>query len=101
MGKLVRDRIPEIIRADGREPVTRVLTADEYATELHAKLAEEAGELLDAPADHRLEEMADVYEVLSAMAAHHGFTMDDVARTAADKRASRGGFADRLWLESW
>ena len=101
MGKLVRDRIPEIIRAEGREPVTRVLTLNEYETELHAKLAEEAAELLVAPADDRLEEMADVYEVLSAMAAHHGFTMRDVALTAADKLSARGGFGDRLWLESW
>jgi predicted house-cleaning noncanonical NTP pyrophosphatase (MazG superfamily) len=100
MGKLVRDLIPEIIRADGREPVTRVLSPGEYEAQLHVKLAEEATELLEAPEGERLEEMADVYEVLSALALNFGFTMEGVAQAAADKRFRRGAFADRVWLES-
>lgn len=101
MGKLVRDLIPEIIRADGRHPVSRTLEPEEYEDALHAKLAEEAAELRDARDGKRLEEAADVYEVLSALVAHHGFTMDEVSETAAEKRSARGGFAGRVWLESW
>jgi predicted house-cleaning noncanonical NTP pyrophosphatase (MazG superfamily) len=48
-GKLVRDRIPEIIRADGCIPVTRVLDEPEYRTALLAKLVEEAREAQSAP----------------------------------------------------
>lgn len=42
--KLVRDRIPEIIQAGGRHPVTRVLDEAGYRQALLAKLAEEAAE---------------------------------------------------------
>ena len=101
MGKLVRDRIPEIMRAKGLEPETRVLDESEYLQSLFAKLLEEAGELRDADVDKRLEEAADVYEVLLATLAALGVTMDDLTRTAEDKRVERGGFADRIWLERW
>ena len=42
--KLVRDRIPEIIRGAGKEPVTRVLDEKEYLHELIKKLKEEVAE---------------------------------------------------------
>lgn len=101
MGKLVRDLIPRIIRADGRDPLTRVLSESEYERELHVKLGEESAELREASGEQVLEELADVYEVLCAMAAHRGYSIQNVARKAAEKRVERGGFDDRLWLESW
>lgn len=99
MGKLVRDRIPEIIRASGRTPNVRVLDAAAYESALHEKLLEEAAELREADSDERLGEAADVLEVLIALAAFHGFTLDDVVRAAEDKAVERGAFSDRLWLE--
>lgn len=45
MAKLVRDRIPELIRASGRTPVIRTLSDDEYWAALDAKLDEEVVEL--------------------------------------------------------
>ncbi|WP_431954486.1 nucleoside triphosphate pyrophosphohydrolase [Nocardia lijiangensis] len=99
MGKLVRDRIPEIIRADGGTPDVRVLDADDYETALHDKLFEEAAELRAADADDRLEEAADVLEVLLALATLNGFTLEDIVSTAKAKFAERGGFEDRLWLD--
>ena len=33
-GKLVRDKIPDIIKADGKTPIIRVLSEDEYFVEL-------------------------------------------------------------------
>lgn len=44
MGKLVRDRIPEIIKADGKNPITRILPENEYLQELDTKLNEEVAE---------------------------------------------------------
>lgn len=102
MGKLVRDRIPEVIEARGGTAVSRVLEDDEaYQQALLDKLDEEADELHDAPPEARLEEAADVYEVLLAIAASNGFTIEDVARAAEEKRVSRGGFGGRVWLDSW
>lgn len=99
MGKLVRDRIPEIMRAQGREPETRVLGDREYFDSLLAKLLEEAQELRQAHEHDRLAEAADVYEVLVAITIASGMTMDDLRAVAHRKRVERGAFNDRIWLE--
>lgn len=99
MGKLVRDRIPEIIEASGRTPVVRVLDSASYEAALLDKLLEEAQELQEATPEDRLEEAADVYEVLLAIAELIGVEIRRVAERADVKRAERGGFRDRLWLE--
>ncbi|MGB3773578.1 MAG: nucleoside triphosphate pyrophosphohydrolase [Rhodococcus sp. (in: high G+C Gram-positive bacteria)] len=99
MGKLVRDLIPEIIEATGRTPVTRVLDDDEYRMALQEKLVEEAAELRDATDADRAEELADVWEVVHALASDMGLTPAALARLAARKRAERGAFVGRIWLE--
>jgi len=101
VGKLVRDRIPEIIEADGRVPERRTLTEEEYDAALLAKLQEELTELARAAPADRLEEAADIYEVLLALIAQAGHSPDDLVRAADRKRAERGGFSGRVWLESW
>lgn len=99
MGKLVRDRIPEIIEGSGRTPEVRVLSADEYAAALLAKLQEEVDELVAASPEDQLEEAGDVYEVLLAIAAELGHSEADLHREARQKRQARGAFIQRLWLE--
>ncbi len=100
MGKLVRDKIPALIRSEGREPRTRILSDGDYAAALRDKLVEEAAELAEASESSAvLEEAADVFEVLTAIASRHGFTMDDVGRAAEGKARERGSFDDRVWLE--
>ncbi|WP_245679237.1 nucleoside triphosphate pyrophosphohydrolase [Actinomadura hibisca] len=93
--KLVRDRIPDIIRAGGRTPDTRVAPSGEYAALLRAKLYEEAGEYT-ATGDPA--ELADVLEVVHALAALHGLSPDDLEEQRAAKAAARGGFTDRIVL---
>ena len=101
MGKLVRDKIPDIIRADGREPDLRRLDEQEYQLELHAKLREEAAELAGATGNEVAEELADVLEVVQAIARINGVSMDDVVDLAKQKRADRGAFDQRWYLNSW
>ena len=101
MGKLVRDRIPEMIRENGRQPVAWQLSEEQILGALTAKLLEEAEELRDAEPHAQLEEAADVYEVLRAVATTIGVSMDEVVSRAEKKRAERGGFEQRIWLESW
>jgi predicted house-cleaning noncanonical NTP pyrophosphatase (MazG superfamily) len=65
--KLVRDKIPDIIRANGQEPVVRKLIGFEFVAGLRYKLYEEAKELAKAPI--RLDvvnETADLKEVYDA-----------------------------------
>jgi predicted house-cleaning noncanonical NTP pyrophosphatase (MazG superfamily) len=63
-------------------------------------LLEEATELRYAPLGEQLGEAADVYEVLLAAAETMGVTMDQIVAAAGRKRTERGGFRDRLWLET-
>ncbi|WP_305788306.1 nucleoside triphosphate pyrophosphohydrolase [Symbioplanes lichenis] len=99
-GKLVRDRIPGIITAHGQTAKVRVLKAHELLPALIAKLHEEADEVASAGPATRLGELADVHEVLAALTvAALGFTQADVEEAAARKRAERGGFTRRLWLD--
>ena len=100
MGKLVRDLIPDLIKRSGRTPQVRFLGEAEYVDALHRKLLEEAEELRTADPGARLEEAADVYEVLLAIAQTLKVDMATVAATADAKRAERGGFERRMWLET-
>ena len=42
--KLIRDKIPEIIQADGKTCITRILSDEEYVDALEKKLNEEVAE---------------------------------------------------------
>jgi len=97
--KLVRDGIPRIIEADDGRPVTRVLDQAAYLVALRAKLVEEAGEAQAAPDGQLRSELADVLEVLQALAAAHGMSWENVVAEAARKRDERGGFDQRIFLE--
>ena len=100
MGKLVRDKIPDIIRASGRTPHVTTLAAGSYRAALRKKLREEVDELIAATATHALiEEAADVLEVLTAIAADHGVSLASIVDVAQRKRAETGGFDMRLWLD--
>lgn len=68
--KLVRDKIPEIIEKSGKKAITRTLTQEEYLSELDRKLNEECEEY---QADKSLEELADMLEVMYAIAEARGY----------------------------
>ena len=94
--KLVRDKIPEIIKSSRLEPVTRVLSDDEYEVELEKKLQEEVLEYLNS--DGNMEEVADILEVLFAIIKNRGYTFDDVMQLRNQKLNARGGFEDKIFL---
>ena len=97
--KLVRDRIPEIIKANGEKPITRVLDNKEYKEELEKKLYEEYLEVLDAEGENRIEELADMLEVMEALAGVENKTLEDVLSVKAKKQEKRGAFKDKIYLE--
>lgn len=96
-GKLVRDNIPAIIKADNQTPITRQLDAVEFRRKLLEKLVEEATELLESDGD--IEERADVAEVLKALDDVLGYTDDEIEITRTHKALKRGGFEQRIFLE--
>ena len=96
-GKLVRDRIIDIIKANGETPIYHTLSDEEYLTELHKKLFEEAQEFIE---DDSPEELADLLEVLYAIAKHKNINMAEVEQIRLQKREKRGGFEDKIYLET-
>jgi predicted house-cleaning noncanonical NTP pyrophosphatase (MazG superfamily) len=95
--KLVRDRIPELIRMQGQEPQLRILDDQEYALQLEKKLEEEVNEF---QRDKNLEELADILEVLYALTENLGYSGDDLHRVCLEKRSQRGAFRERIFLVS-
>lgn len=81
--KLVRDKIPEIIKADGRECDTAIILGDEKYKLLEAKLQEEVNEFLE---DMNLEELADVMEVLFGLADSLGYSEEELLKARVKKR---------------
>jgi predicted house-cleaning noncanonical NTP pyrophosphatase (MazG superfamily) len=99
--KLVRDRIPEIIRREGRTSETRQLDLTAFVAALKEKLVEESREAVQVETtDELLLELADVLEVLGALAAAHDISMDDIEATRERRERERGGFRERLFLLS-
>ena len=94
--KLVRDRIPKIIASQGKTAHTRILDSEEYGRMLEQKLDEEAGEY---HRDKTIEELADILEVL-ALAELQGVSVDELWEIYRRKHEARGGFRDRVFLES-
>lgn len=94
-GKLIRDRIPELIQKCGETPIIRVLEAEEYRRELERKLDEEVAEFHH---DGNAEELADILEVVYALAADIGVSREGLLQTYEKKHAARGGFDRRFFL---
>jgi predicted house-cleaning noncanonical NTP pyrophosphatase (MazG superfamily) len=102
-GKLIRDGVPQLIRAQGLTPVLRVAEPDEHMALLLAKLREEAAEVEQAIEDYAdnvntaiVGELADVMEVLFAIAGCIGASRAEVEEARIRKAAQRGGFTQRL-----
>ena len=93
--KLVRDRIPEIIEQSGKTCITSILSADEYLAMLDEKLSEELAEYQQ---DKSMEELADLLEVLMAVAKARGSSFEEVEAIRHQKAEKRGGFEKRILL---
>ncbi|MGE7661312.1 nucleoside triphosphate pyrophosphohydrolase [Peribacillus sp. NPDC097197] len=97
--KLVRDRIPQIIEATGKKYTTRVLNDNEYIDELKKKSFEELQEYVETDnKEDAIEELADVLEIMHALAEYHGSSMEEVEEVRRSKAAKRGGFMEKIYL---
>ena len=95
--KLVRDKIPEIIKEDKRCPKIKILEKDEYKKELDKKLIEEVTEYIE---DDNIEEIADVLEVIYAILEFKNVSKEEIEKVRIDKKNKRGAFKERIFLES-
>lgn len=95
--KLVRDKIPELIEKQGETPSIRVLEREEYFRHLEQKLDEEVGEY---HRDKTVEELADILEVVFALAEANEVTRQELLSVYQKKHDARGGFEKRIFLIS-
>src|ERR1035437_9736263 len=102
IAKLVRDKIPEVIRKDGREPIVRTISGEVLDVALNAKLIEEHKEFLAASdSKEKLEELADILEVVFGLTKKIGATKEDLFAVCDKKRAARGGFEQGVFFEGY
>jgi predicted house-cleaning noncanonical NTP pyrophosphatase (MazG superfamily) len=98
--KLVRDRIPEIIKNSGRNPITSKLDSERFFEELYNKLDEEVLEVRGAgDRDNLLEELSDVLEIIKAFAEAQGSNLKEIEELREKKEHERGGFKEKIYLE--
>lgn len=84
--KLVRDKITDIIEADGRIAKYRILDNNEYRQQLNSKLQEEVKEYLD---DNKVEELADIVEVVYGILNSMDVTIDEFEKVRIKKKEER------------
>lgn len=98
--KLIRDRIPEIVEAQGLRCRTRRLSPVAYSRALKEKLLEESRELIEARGRNAvLNELVDLRELLDACRRALGVGPGAFKRLVREKHRARGGFRKRLFLE--
>lgn len=93
--KLVRDRIPKIIKESRKNCLVSLVEGEEKKEYLEKKLNEEVKEFLE---DKNLEELADVMEVIFALGKELGYSEEEILKKRLEKRESRGGFEQGIIL---
>jgi predicted house-cleaning noncanonical NTP pyrophosphatase (MazG superfamily) len=97
--KLIRDKIPEIIRADNEEPKVKILNQKDYMIALKQKISEEAIELIEAKnKDDVLNELVDLQELIDSTAKAYKIRKSTLISAQKGKNKKRGGFKKRLFL---
>ena len=95
--KLVRDRIPEIIKNAGKIAEYEVLSQADYAKMLEKKLDEETAEFHSS---NDVEELADILEVLFAIGKTKGVSPEQLDNIRVEKAEKRGKFDECFFLKS-
>ena len=98
--KLIRDLLPQVMNERGVLLKQRTLNPEEFVDQLKIKLIEEANEVANAKSRPELiEELADVFEVLQALAKTMGITSNQIEEIQLKKLADKGGFDSKIFAE--
>lgn len=95
LNKLVRDKILAIIDSNGQQYTHKILNDDDYAEQLLNKLTEEVDEY---KTDKTTEELADIIEVVYAIASLHGCSPEQLEAIRSKKAEARGSFEKKIFL---
>lgn len=99
--KLVRDKIPNLISAQGQKPNTKIIERANLESHLLFKLIEESHELIKSTTNEQfINEIADIIEVLNAILEYRQIGWDEVNQHITLKREERGNFSQGVFLLS-
>lgn len=99
-GKLIRDKIPEILQMEGKTIQIRIMDEAEYQNSLKQKLLEETLESINASSTQELtEELADLFEVIYTLLKTYDISPSEVEKVRLQKREKKGGFEKRIYSQ--
>jgi len=91
--KLIRSKLPARMRKEGVILNTEILSDENYIKQLKNKIVEEANEVVEASNIEDIKtELADVLEVIHALASANDIEMSEVENTRLKKRQVNGYF---------
>lgn len=93
--KLVKNRIPQIIEESGKRCETEILSNERYLQMLDKKLNEE---LAEYQTEKNIEELADLLEVVYAVAKARGCSVAELEQIRTEKKEKRGAFDKKIFL---
>jgi predicted house-cleaning noncanonical NTP pyrophosphatase (MazG superfamily) len=94
--KLVRDKVPELIKKEKKIPITRNATQGELLALLKKKLQEEVDEFLEVGCE---EELSDIFEVMYAICDYKGWPIEEIETIREKKAKAKGKYSKRVVLE--
>lgn len=94
--KLVRDKIPDIIKSEGKYVKYKILNNEEYILQLNKKIVEEVNEYIN---DNNVEELADIVEVVYGILNHMNISVEEFEKIRKEKAFKKGGFKEKIFLE--
>lgn len=93
MKKLVRDKIPSIIKKEGKNPKFHIANEKDYENFLYKKLIEESKEFNKNPTK---EEFSDILEVIDAIGKLNKFDKREILSIKSKKAKTKGKFDKRF-----
>jgi len=94
--KLVRDKIPEIIKKDGKVPIVKIADDEEFELKLIEKLKEEIEEY---EKDKNPEELADILEIIDSVIKLNKINKKDLIKIRNKKSKEKGSFDNKVILK--
>ena len=96
--KLVRDKIPEIIKKNNKTPITHIANNEKYWKKLKEKLMEETNEFLEESTE---EELADILEVINSICDFKKINKQKLEEIRKIKKEKKGGFDNKIILDEF
>lgn len=94
--KLIRDKIPELLKQSGKTFVTHRASEKEYWEKLKLKLLEEVYEFSE---NDNTEELADILEIVDAICEYKKINKTTLQSVKNKKMRDRGKFTKRIILK--